>query len=34
MNPDHTLFLICAGFEAAKILLPVLVIGYITLKLN
>jgi hypothetical protein len=34
MNPDHTLFIMCAGFEAAKFLVPVAIIGYITLKLN
>jgi hypothetical protein len=34
MNPDQALFIMCAGFEAAKILIPALIIGYITLKLN
>jgi hypothetical protein len=34
MNPDQVLFIMCAGFEISKILIPALIIGYITLKLN
>ena len=34
MNPDQVLFIMCAGFEAAKFLVPVAIITYITLKIS
>ena len=34
MNPDQLLFIMCAGFEISKILIPVAIITYITLKIS
>ena len=34
MNTDQSLFIMCAGFQIAKILIPAVIIAYITLKLS
>lgn len=34
MNSDQVLFIMCAGIELSKFLIPAAIVGYITFKLS